>query len=133
MQHTDGVNHLVGIEPRVLVVRVAVTNPKGEGLRLALGEMKTAAAFKDEKSAVLLGLRAFAIGTFFQGGQEYRGASRAFGEGVVPFDKTARAANHEQAHIIEPVVSMFAFLEGGEAIDGTLMAASEFVRTTVTV
>ena len=69
MQQADGVHHLVGVEPGVLVVRVAVANPKREGLRLALGEMKTAAAFEDEEAAVFLGLRAFALGTLFLGGQ----------------------------------------------------------------
>jgi hypothetical protein len=98
VQNTDGVHHPVRIEPRVLIVRVVVTNPKCKGFRLAFGEMKTTPAFKDEKSAVLPGLRAFALGTLFLGGREHRGASRAFGEGVVPFDKGARAPNHEETH-----------------------------------
>ena len=95
--------------------------------------MKTAAAFKDEEAAVLLGLRAFALGTLFLGRQEHGGAHGTFRESVVPFDEAARAANHEKAHQLAPVVGMAAFLEGGEAIDRTLMAAGKFVRTAVTV
>ena len=95
MQHPDGVHHLIGIKSGVLVVRVAVTNPERKGLRLAFGEMKTAAALKDEEATVPFGLRALAIWTFFLGGQQHRGTGWAFREGIVPFNEAAGAANHE--------------------------------------
>ena len=133
MQHADGVHDLVGIEPGVLVVRVFVANAEREGLGLALGEMESAAAFENEEPAVFLGLRALALGTFVLGGHEDRGARGAFREGVVALDEAARAADHEQAHEFAPVVGVVAFLEGGEAIDGALMAAGEFVRAAVAV
>ena len=133
VKQADGVHYLVGIEPGVLVVRVALANAKGEGLGLALGKVETAAALEDEEAAVFFGLGPLALGAFVLGGRQDGGARGAFDEGVVAFDEAARAADHEEAHQFAPVVGMGAFFEGGEAIDGALMAAGKLVRAAVTV
>ena len=76
---------------------------------------------------------AVALRALFLRGRHHRGAGGTFRESVVPLDEAARAADHEQAHQLAPVVGMFAFLEGGEAIDRALVAAGKFVRAAVAV
>ena len=106
---------------------------KVRGLRLALGEVESAAAFQNEEAAVLFGFRAVALGALLLCGRDDRGAGRAFREGVVAFNEAAGAADHEEAHQFAPVVSVGAFFEGGQAVDRALVAAGKFVRPAVAV
>ena len=112
---------------------MVVADAEVERLGLAFGKMETDATFEHEKTTVHLGLGAVTVGACFLSGLHDRVARRALGESVVAFHETARAANHEQAHHLAPVVGMFALLERREAIQRALVAARELVRAAIAV
>lgn len=133
MQHAHRVHDHVGVELGVLVVGVFVADAEVERLGLAFREMKTRTAFQDEEAAVGLGLGAGAVGARFLGGRDDGLAGRAFGESIVALHEAARAADHEQAHYLAPIVGMRTLLESGEAIQRALVLACELLGAAIAI
>lgn len=103
VERIDGIHHVVGIEPGVLIGEVRLVNRERDGLGQALGKVRPTAIFKGQVLAPVGGVRV----------------------GVIVLNEAARAAHHVQAHQLPPVIGMLALLEGRQGAYGALVLADE--------